>query len=146
MMEGTGPECGRCPVGFFGKFVYSDGQWSDVASGSAHLMVEVHDSDIATVTYVPVGASQGIFYLGFQPRVYFEDPAASAPVDLDAESTGMAVWAKEILGTEIAPDSVRHLLAGTGETEPEDDFVEVTVTKLLRLLNLPIPAGFPATT
>ena len=132
-------------MGFFGTFVYSDGHWSEAASGSPYLSIEVHDSDIATVTFVPAGTSEGIFYLGFQPRDYFEDPTASGPVDLDAESTGVTTWASQILGTEVAPEDVRPLLAVAGTTEPKDDFVELTVGRLLALLNLPIPDGFPET-
>jgi hypothetical protein len=130
-------------VGFFGKFVYSDGRWSDVASRSTYLSVEVHDSDIATVIYAPAGPSQGRFYLGFQPRDYFEDPSASDPVDRDAEAAGITTWAKRILGAEVEVEAVRPLLAGDGVIEPEDDFVEITVERMLTLLNLPIPAGFP---
>lgn len=132
-------------MGFFGKFVYGDGRWSDVASGNAFLSIEIHDSDIATVVYAPPGTSLGLFYLGFQPRDYFEDPTASSPVDLDAEATGFAMWAREILGSEVAAEDVRPLLAEAGVTEPEDVFVETTVERMLRLLNLPIPAGLPET-
>jgi hypothetical protein len=132
-------------VGFFGNFVYSDGNWSDVISGSVYLSVEVHDSDIATVAYAPADTAQGLFYLGFQPRDYFEDPNASAPVDVDGQATGITTWAKQVLGTEVAPEDVRPLLAEPGVAEPEDDFVEVTVVRLFSLLNLPIPAAFPET-
>ncbi len=130
-------------MGFFGKSVYSNGSWSDVAKGDAYLSIEIHDSDIATVVYRPA-TTQGIFYLGFQPRDYFEDPAASSPVDLDAEATGFATWAAHSLGKPIAVEAIRPLLAAPTVEEPEDDFVEHTVERLLVLLDIPIPPGFPA--
>ncbi len=130
-------------MGFFGRFVYSDGHWSDVASGSTYLSVEAHDSDFAIVIYAPADPSRGRFYLGFQPRDYFEDPSASDPLDLDAEATGITMWAKRVLGADLEVEVVRTLLAEDGVIEPEDDFVEATVERMLKLLSLPVPAGFP---
>lgn len=130
-------------VGFFGKAVFSDGRWSEDASGGTYLSVEVHDSSIATVVYSPAGPAQGVFYLGFQPRDYFEDVTASDPVDLDTEASGLAAWAGQFLGKQVAPGDVRSLIAEDGVLEPDDVYVESTVERLLNLLDLPLPSGFP---
>ena len=58
--------------------------------------ISVHDSDIATVGYRPSECATGRFYLGFQPRDYFEDPTASDPVDLRAEAECFSVWASTV--------------------------------------------------
>ena len=131
-------------MGFFGRSVYSNGCWSDAANGDVYLSIDIHDSDIATVTFGPTTSAQGIFYLGFQPRDYFEDPAASGPIDLEAEATAFITWATHSLGRAIAVDDIRPLLAEAAVDEPEDDFVELTVERLLNLLDLPIPPDFPA--
>jgi hypothetical protein len=38
-------------VGYFGRFVYSDGAWRDEPTAEAFLAVDIHDSDIATVDF-----------------------------------------------------------------------------------------------
>jgi hypothetical protein len=119
-------------MGFFGTFEY----------GGGSLVIDVHDSDFATVDYRSA-AGEGRCYLGFQPRDYFEDPTASDDVDLDREAAGLAGWARETLGVEVAATQIRPLLAEAGTVEPADDFVEETVARLLRLLQLPVPDELP---
>jgi hypothetical protein len=85
-------------MGFFGTFLYSDGQWTehaDYPQASTYLRVDIHDSDLAQKDYAPAQASRGRFYLGFEPAIYFEDPDASQPVDPDAEARGFSTWAEK---------------------------------------------------
>lgn len=103
------------------------------------LRVSVHDCDIATIEYQSSGSATGRFYLGFQPRDYFDDPANHDLVDLTAESEGFSQWAAIVLGKEIAPPEVRAVMAEDDVDEPEDVFVEDTVTRLLTRLDIPLP-------
>ena len=125
-------------MGFFGRFVYSDGAWRDVAAADAFLAVDVHDSDIATVEFRSASAN-GRCYLGFQPRDYWEDPDASDPVDADSEAAGLSNWASVVLGVTVPAAEIRRLLADDGVEDPVDDFVEETVRCLIELLRLPVP-------
>lgn len=129
-------------MGFFGRFVYSDGAWRDDPAAEAFLAIDIHDSDIATVDFRPATAA-GRFYLGFQPRDYWEDPDASDPVDADSEAAGLSSWAHEVLGVSVPAEQIRPLLAEDGVEEPDDDFVEETVMRLIQLLRLPLPEGLP---
>jgi hypothetical protein len=122
----------------FGRFVYSDGAWRDAPAGEAFLAVDIHDSDIATVDFRSASRS-GRFYLGFQPRDYWEDPGASDPVDADSEAAGLSAWADEVLGVSVPAAQIRPLLAEARVEDPEDDFVEETVMRLIQLLRLPVP-------
>ena len=133
-------------MGSFATFVFSGGTWTgQAAPDEPHLVVDVHDSDIATVDYRPAGNAAGRFFLGFQPRVYFEDPGASAPVDLEAEARGFARWAQLATGHAVDPADVLPLLAPDDEdADPEDLFVEDTVTRLLELAGVPVPEELAA--
>jgi hypothetical protein len=133
-------------VGYFGTFIYSDGEWRDRADGTPELVVDIHDSDIATVDYRPAPPGLGRFYLGIQPRDYFEDPDASRPVDVPAEVDGFVGWARRTLGRAPHPEDVRDLVAETGGTVPDDDFVEDTAAHLIRLLGLPLPPALAEVT
>jgi hypothetical protein len=129
-------------VGYFGTFIYRDGQWQQRSGTGPELVVDVHDSDIATIDYRPAPAGLGRFYLGHQPRDYFGDPEASRPVDVEAEVAGFGSWASETLGRAPAADDVRPLVAGHPGQEPADDVVEDTVVRLLGLLGVPVPPEF----
>ena len=129
---------GQSALGFFGRFVYSEGAWRDEAIGERYLVLDIHDSDIATIEYRPA-PGEGRFYVGFQPRDYFEDPEASKTVDADSEVDGFMTWAKETLDVELRQTDVRPMLAEDGALDPKDDFVEETAVRLIRLLGLPLP-------
>jgi hypothetical protein len=126
-------------VGYFGTFIYRDGEWQDHGGGGTELVVDIHDSDIATVDYRPAPPGRGRFYLGVQPRDYFADPDASRPLDVPAEVDGFVGWAEQALGHAPRPDDVRELVAEDGTAAPDDDFVEDTVARLIQLLGLPLP-------
>jgi hypothetical protein len=133
-------------VGYFGTFIFRDGEWRDRSGGSAELVVDIHDSDIATVDYRPAPPGLGRFYLGVQPRDYFADPDASRPLDVPAEVEGFVTWAERTLGRAPSPDDVRELVAEDGAVEPTDDFVEDTAARLLGLLGLPLPPALAEVT
>lgn len=127
-------------MGYFGTFIYRDGAWREHGGGERELVIDVHDSDIATVDYRPAPPGLGRFYLGVQPRDFFEDDEASRPVDVLAEVDGFVGWAAETLGRAPSRDDVRELVAEDGREEPVEDFVEDSVARLLELLGLPLPA------
>ena len=108
------------------------------------LRIEVRDGDIATVEYARAPDGLGRFYLGFQPRDFFDDPAESEPVDLAAEAEAFAEWALLVGAVDVEAKHVRRLLAEEHVEEPEDTFVEETVERLIRLVGLPIPEGLEA--
>jgi hypothetical protein len=129
-------------VGLFGKFAYSAGRWStDGPTAVPFLLLDVHDSDVATVDYRAADASGGRFFLGYEPRFYFEEPASGFPVDVAAESAGFAAWAREATGTEVDPADVQQLLASPDGTPPPEEVISVeeTVERLLRLAGIPAP-------
>jgi hypothetical protein len=124
----------------FGKFAYSAGRWTtDGPTAVPFLLIDIHDSDVATVDYRAADATGGRFFLGYEPRVYFAEPAAAAPVDVVAESEGFARWLLEAEGRELDPAEVRRLLAAPDGAPPKDDIVEQTVARLLTLAGLPLP-------
>ncbi|SOE02393.1 hypothetical protein [Blastococcus haudaquaticus] len=127
-------------MGYFGKLAYSDGRWSTGGPTAVpFLLVDVHDSDVATVDYRAADASGGRFYLGYEPRIYFEEPGAGDPVDTTAEAEGFARWAREAAGTDVDPAEVQGLMASPSGAPPADEVVEQTVEKLLALAGLPLP-------
>ena len=127
-------------MGFFGKFAYSAGRWNTGRPTAVpFLLVDVHDSRIATVDYRAADATGGRFFLGYEPRIYFEEPDAGAPADVRAESEGFARWVRESVGTDVDPAEVQRLMASPDGVPPEDDVVEQTVEKLLALAGLPLP-------
>jgi hypothetical protein len=143
--------CRRAPapsaaVGYFGTFIYRDGEWRDRADGTTELVLDIHDSDIATVDYRPAPPGLGRFYLGIQPRDYFEDPDASRPVDVPAEVDAFVSWALQTFGRAPHPEDVRDLVAETGNSVPDDDFVEDTAAHLIQLLGLPLPLALAEVT
>jgi hypothetical protein len=132
-------------VGYFGTFIYRDGDWRDHGGGERELVVDIHDSDIATVDYRPAPPGLGRFYLGYQPRDYFDDPDASWPVDVPAEVDAFVGWAEQTLGTAPDPDAVRTLVAEKAAV-PADDFVEDSAARLIRALGLPLPPALAEVT
>jgi hypothetical protein len=128
-------------VGLFGKFAFSDGRWStDGPTAVPFLLLDVHDGDVVTVDYRGADASGGRFFLGYEPRFYFDEPGAASPVDTAAEAEGFAAWAREAGGRDVDPVDVQQLMASPeGAPPPADVPVEETVERLLRLAGLPAP-------
>ena len=123
-------------MGLFLETYYADGIWRAEPTGDRWLGIRIHDSDFATVTYSPAPAILGLFYLGFQPRDYFENPSESGDVLIEAEAQALASWASPATPDK---DALAALMAADGVEEPIDDFVEDTVVTLLELLGLPLP-------
>jgi hypothetical protein len=127
-------------VGYTGRLSYSAGRWATgPPTAVPFLLVDVHDSRIATVDHRAADASGGRFFLGYEPRVYFEEPDAAPPVDTAAESEGFAAWVRGAEGREVDPAEVRALLASPEGAPPPDEVVERTVERLLGLAGLPLP-------
>ena len=126
-------------MGYFGTFIFRDGQWQQRSGAGPELVVDVHDSDIATIDYRPAPPGLGRFYLGRQPRDFFADPEASQPVDVPAEVDAFVGWAAQTLGRAPRAAELRPLVAEDGSGAAEDDGVEGTVVRLLDLLGLPVP-------
>jgi hypothetical protein len=127
-------------VGYFGKLAYSDGRWS--AGGPTavpFLLLDVHDSDVATIDYRAADATGGRFFLGYEPRFYFDESEAGSPVDTQAEAEGFASWLRSAEGRDVDPAEVQQLMASPAGAPPEDDVVEDTVERLLALAGLPLP-------
>ena len=133
-------------VGYFGTFIYRDGEWRDSGGHDAELVVDIHGSDIATVDYRPAPPGRGRFYLGYQPRDFFADPDASRRLDVPAEVDGFVGWAERTLGRAPQAEDVRGLVAEDGAREPADDFVEDTAARLIALLGLPLPPALAEVT
>lgn len=127
-------------MGNFGRFAYTDLGVSDSEGSDPTLILELHDSDFVVVNFHPTYLGSGRFYLGFQPRDYFRDPAASDPVDLGREAEAFHEWAEKTLGRSIAVADVLPFMAEESVEEPEDVFVEDTMERFLGLLGLPMPA------
>lgn len=127
-------------MGLFGKFAYSAGRWStDGPTAVPFLLVDVHDSSVATVDYRSADASGGRFFLGYEPRWYFDEPDSAEPVDTAAEAEGFSAWAREAGDRQVDPAEVRALMASPEGRPPTDLFVEETVVRLVELVGLPAP-------
>jgi hypothetical protein len=130
-------------VGLFATLAYSDGRWTrGRPTAVPFLLVDVHDSDIATVDYRFADATGGRFFLGYEPRVYFDEPAAAPPVDADAEAAGFVRWVREAADRDVDPADVRTLMAAPDGAPPADEVVEETVERLVALAGLP-PLDWP---
>ena len=130
-------------MGLFATLAYSDGRWSGGRPTAVpFLLVDVHDSDIATVDYRFADATGGRFFLGYEPRVYFEQPDAALPVDVPAEAAGFARWVRDAAERDIDPGDVQRLMAAPDGAPPQDEVVEETVDRLVALAGLP-PVDWP---
>jgi hypothetical protein len=125
-------------MGLFLTQTFASGKWSDGDSAVApFLTIDIHDSDIATISFEPSVEGGGLVYLGFQPRDYFEDDSASADVDLDQQAAALTAWAHAVTTAKVDAASIRPLLAEDRVEEPADVYVEETVARLLEMLGLP---------
>lgn len=118
-------------MGFFGTYLYDEGQWHDVEPGTRPhgdgpwLLADIYDSDITTLTYHPPGPGSGIAYLGVTPRTYFENTDASRPTDVAREAAGLATWWATIQDDTPSPhrvDTMRERLTGylAPDADPDD--------------------------
>ena len=83
----------------FAKLAYSGGRWTrGRPTAVPFLLIDIHDSDIATVDYRAADATGGRFFLGYEPRIYFEEPDSSDPVDARAEAESFCRWLLEAEG------------------------------------------------
>lgn len=103
------------------------------------LLLDVHDSDVATIDYRSADATGGRLFLGYEPRFYFDESEAADAVDTGAEAEGFARWLRVAEGRDVDPAEVRQLMASPVGAPPEDDVVEDTVERLLTLAGLPRP-------
>ena len=128
------------------------------------MHLDIHDSDITTVLYRPVGRGTGTAYLGATPRTYFEDDNASAPTDVAREAAGLADWWAQVRGgvNEVERSDKETALAGylahdedPAEIDIDEDedvdqlddgeiFVEVKTARFLETLGLPLPEDLAA--
>lgn len=130
-------------MGRFAKLAYNSGAWrTGRPTAVPFLLVDVHDSGFATVDYRAADATGGRFYLGHEPRFYFEEPDSGPPVDVRAEAEGFARWALEAEGGTVDPADVQRLMASPEGAPPADDVVEATVERLLTVAGLP-PIDWP---
>jgi hypothetical protein len=163
-------------MGFFGGYIFDGRTWLEFEPssgtvpevGSPWLKVVIFDSDIADISYHPAGPGTGVAYLGFTPRVYFEDENASAPTDVEREAAGLAAWVAAYQGggdERALQDLIVPFLASDDEEDPEgedddqdawgdddesdedpdedlddaDTFVEVKLARLFEVIGLPLP-------
>jgi hypothetical protein len=91
------------------------------------------------IDYRPTAGGLGRFYLGYEPAFYFEDPSASQPADAQAEAKGFSAWVEQTGGSPVSPEEVLPLLADPDGADPQEDFAEDAVAKLLGLAGLPLP-------
>ncbi|MGK5679737.1 hypothetical protein [Actinoplanes sp. URMC 104] len=141
-------------MGFFGTYLFDGERWNgcerdDLPSASEPwLLVDIHDSDFTEVVYRPAGPGSGAAYLGFTPRVYFENQNASDPTDVAREAKGLASWWARFrsdgdVARIVAKEAeLRTYLAG--DKEPTEDglddadvFVEVKTARFVGALGLP---------
>lgn len=151
-------------MGFFGTYLFDGHRWAahppaeQPTNAEPWLLVDIHDSDIATLTYRPPGPGSGVAYLGDTPRTYFENPDASAPTDVAREAAGLGAWwaqqhggasdierrAKEAelaayLAEDLDPADMDLDDADDDDLDDAEIFVEVKTARFLAALDLPVP-------
>ncbi len=145
-------------MGFFGTHLFDGKAWSqsdpdeEPELAPPWLFVDIHDSDWATIRYQPAGPGSGVAYLGYTPRIYFEDDSASEPTDVLREAEGLTAWwaafhrRTDNLEREAKAAELRSYLASHDPVDEEDDeeddadaFVEIKAARFLEALGLPVP-------
>jgi hypothetical protein len=150
-------------VGYFGSFLFDGRGWTEADADDVHLPdgeywlhVNIHDSDIATITYHPTGPGSGIAYLGCTPRTYFEEPTASLPTDVRREAEGLTVWwagrrggatdtdrvammarIRPYLAHDVRPEDIEFDGEEDQDLDDAEVFVEVKTDQFLVTLGLP---------
>lgn len=153
-------------MGFFGTYLFDGDRWHDrdpdagpPSTPEPWLLVDIQDSDIATLTYGPAGPGSGVAYLGDTPRTYWEREDASAPTDVHREAAGLASWRARLPlpgAVPTAADLAGYLAADVDPADVDldeeldvdamddaDVFVEIKTARLLLALGLPLPPGLP---
>lgn len=151
-------------MGFFGTYAFEHGQWTTLPESrlpelaEPWLWIDIHDSDITSVVYAPLGPGTGVAYLGLTPRTYFENDDASDPTDIAREASGLAEWWGSQRDASAAERAAKQeeLVAYLAEDENPDDFewdeeedvddldpaevfVEVKTARFIEALGLPLP-------
>lgn len=128
-------------MGTFESYIYSDGSWSSAPTSELYLAIEVQNETFASIDYHSPGGKVSRFYVGIQPKDYFDDEGASVDVDVAAEADGFAKWAGQALGSSVDPASIRELIASEGAdpSKAEHD-VDRPLGRLLGLIGLELPA------
>jgi hypothetical protein len=107
-------------VRLYDSFLFDGRRWTRYESdrlptmADPWLMLDFHNSDMAAVSYRPVGPGVGTAYLGYTPRTYFNDPLLSPPTDVAREAAGLAAWwaSRQGLTNHVDRDAKRAVLAG----------------------------------
>jgi hypothetical protein len=153
-------------MGFFGTYLFDGQRWMPHDTDKPPtipepwLLIDIHDSDITTITYQPTRSGSGVAYLGVTPRTYFEDPGASASTDVAREAGGLAEWwsqyrrtaddarawressrTRHYLAADIVPDDLDSE-EDDEDLEDADVFVEVKTARFLAVLDLPPISGY----
>jgi hypothetical protein len=145
-------------MGFSGAYLFDGTGWREQEPGhepalpEPWLLVTIFDSDIAMVVYRPPGPGSGVAFLGFTPRTYFEDDAASSPTDVAREAKGLAGWwagrnpdATDLTRAAKTRELRAFLVADGARPSIADDaddaevFVELKAARFLAALGLPAP-------
>jgi hypothetical protein len=152
-------------VGFFGTYLYDGHRWSGWTLGNQPdiaepwLLLDIHDSDIASLFYQPTGVGSGTAFLGVTPRVYFGDDSSSGPTDRHREAEGLTTWWELVHGRLVEPADRAAMVAQieaylADDAEPDLDlndddlddaevFVEIKAGRFLTALGLPVPDDLP---
>lgn len=137
-------------MGFFGSWVHDGVGWreyestSQLGPGRPWLWIDIHDSDVTTVTFHPAPPpARGVAYVGYTPHRYFGDDRIITPGDAAAEAHALADWwaarhggadaGRRAKAAEILP-----LLAHDAQPE-QTGLVEGRTVRLLAALGLPAP-------
>lgn len=151
-------------MGFFGTYLFDGVTWESCDAdrvpqvAEPWLLLDIHDSDIGTVSYRPAGPGSGVAYLGSTPRTYFAREEASEPTDVAREAAGLAAWwerhhgpATVVAGAAKTTELVTYLAQDEDPYEDFDEdedvdelddaeiFVEVRAARFLAALDLPLP-------
>jgi hypothetical protein len=139
-------------MGYSGTFRFDGSQWTEWDAAGAPggdapwLVIDVHDSAFATITYHPQGTGSGVAQLG--------RPPADVTTDVPREAKGLTDWLTTLRGdpgeherrelerviTAYLADREPAEQAGSGDQTDEGEvYAEVKASRLLVALGLPVP-------